>query len=65
MLLQTLYVEIEMKSLYLQATLLVQKGVGTPFQPHCIPVNIPQFQIPRFDSKLNTEMGAQMRIFET
>jgi len=33
MLLQALYVEIEMKNLILQVTLLVQKSVGTPFPP--------------------------------
>jgi len=31
MLLQALHVEIEMKNPNLQVTLLVQKGVGTPF----------------------------------
>jgi len=34
MLLQALHVEIEMKNVNLQVTLLVQKGVGTPFPPH-------------------------------
>jgi len=34
MLLQALHVEIEMKNLNLQVTLLVQKGVRTPFPPH-------------------------------
>jgi len=33
MLFQALHVEIEMKNLNLQVTLLVQKGVGTPFLP--------------------------------
>jgi len=37
LLLQALHVEIEMKNLNLQVTLLVQKGVGTPFQPHYTP----------------------------
>jgi len=39
MLLQALHVEIEMKNLKLnhQAALLVQKGVETPFPPHCTP----------------------------
>jgi len=37
MLLQALHVEIEMKNLNLQVTLLVHKGVGTPFPPHCTP----------------------------
>jgi len=31
MLLQALHVEIDMKNRNLQVTLLVQKGVGTPF----------------------------------
>jgi len=34
MLLQALHVETEMKNLNYQVTLLVQKGVGTPFPPH-------------------------------
>jgi len=34
MLLQVLHVEIEMKNINLQVTLLVQKGAGTPFPPH-------------------------------
>jgi len=36
MLLQALHVEIEIKNLNLQVTLLVQKdvGMGTPFTPH-------------------------------
>jgi len=34
MLLQALHVEIEMKNPNLQVTLLVQKGVGTPFPTH-------------------------------
>jgi len=34
MLLQALHVEIEMKNIDLQVTLLVHKGVGTPFPPH-------------------------------
>jgi len=33
MLLQALHAEAEMKNLNLQATSLVQKGVGTPFPP--------------------------------
>jgi len=33
MLPQALHVEIEMKNVNLQAMLLVQKGVGTPFSP--------------------------------
>jgi len=37
MLLQALHVEIEMKDLNLQVTLLAQKGVGTPFPPHYTP----------------------------
>jgi len=37
MLLQALHVEIEMENLNLQVTLLVQKGVGTPFPPHHTP----------------------------
>jgi len=35
MLLQALHAEFEMKNLNLQVTLLAQKGVGTPFPPHC------------------------------
>jgi len=38
MLLQALHVQIEMKNLNLQVTLLVQKGVRTPFLPHYIPL---------------------------
>jgi len=34
MLLQALHAAIESKNLNLQVTLLVQKGVGTPFPPH-------------------------------
>jgi len=34
MLLQVLHVEIDMKNLNLQVTLLVQKGVVTPFPLH-------------------------------
>jgi len=34
MLLQALHVEIEMKNVNLQETLLVQKGVGKLFPPH-------------------------------
>jgi len=34
MLLQALHVEIEMKNLNLRVTLLVHKGVETPFPPH-------------------------------
>jgi len=37
MLLQALHVEIEMRNLNLQGTLLVQKDVGTPFPSHCTP----------------------------
>jgi len=37
MLLQALHVEIEMKNPNFQATLLVQKGVVTPFPPHYTP----------------------------
>ena len=37
MLLQELHVEIEMKSLNLQVTLLVLKGVGRSFPPHYTP----------------------------
>jgi len=37
MLLHALHVEIEMKNLNLQVTLLVQKGVGTPFPPQYTP----------------------------
>jgi len=37
MLLQALHVEIEMKNLNHQVTLLVQKGVRTPFPPHSTP----------------------------
>jgi len=37
MLLQALHVEIQMKNLNLQITLLVQKGVGTPFPPYSTP----------------------------
>jgi len=37
MLFQALHVDIKMKNLNLQVTLLVQNGVcvGTPFPPHC------------------------------
>jgi len=38
MLLQALHVEIEMKNLNLQVTLLVQKGVGRPFPSHYTPL---------------------------
>jgi len=38
MLLQALHAEIEMKNLNSQVTLLVQKGVGTPFLPHYTPL---------------------------
>jgi len=34
---QALQVETEMKNLNIQVTLLVQKGVGTPFPPHHTP----------------------------
>ena len=37
MLLQALHVEIEMKNLGLRVTLLMQKGMGTPFPPHYTP----------------------------
>jgi len=37
MLLQALHVEIEMKNLNFQVTLVVQKRVGTPFPPHYTP----------------------------
>jgi len=37
MLLQALHVEIEMKNVNLQVTLLLQKGVGTPFPLHYTP----------------------------
>jgi len=37
MLLLALHVEIEMKNVNLHVTLLVQKGVGTPFPPHYTP----------------------------
>ena len=37
MLLQALQVDIEMKNLNLQVTLLVQKVVGTSFPPHYTP----------------------------
>jgi len=37
MLLQALKVKIEMKNVNLQATLLMQKGVGTPFPLHYTP----------------------------
>jgi len=42
MLLQALHAEIEMKNLYLQVTLLVQKAVGTSFSsvpPHYTPAS--------------------------
>jgi len=39
MLLQVLHVEIEMKNRNLLVTLLVQKGVRTPFQPHYTPAS--------------------------
>jgi len=39
MLIQMLHVEIEMKNLNLQVTLLVQKSVGTPFPPHYTPAD--------------------------
>jgi len=54
MLLQALHVEIQMKNLNLQVTLLVQKGVGTSFPRVPTPLHYtPAFKPIRFIQQLS------------